>query len=611
MAFGFAAPDYLTRAQAGMPLDPNAPDQSPVPAAPMAAPPQAAPQGQSYTPGILDVLQGMIFNGQSPAEAAMAARQRNYQGQTMQLMAQALQNAPPERRLAMLLNPGKLGEEVAKNFAPITTAEGATQTMFGGAGAGGGSFVAPKMGFDPVSGRGYTQTPGATTPTGPSLGGGFSVSPTGAVVSDRMGLTGQTVSLPQLKPLGSSLEDFVPGLGLNNQSPAQGQTQPATAPAANANAPRGIRNNNFGNLRQLPNGHAWPGQTGVDPDGYATFATPQDGVANAAANLQSYAKQGINTLTGIVSTWAPKGDGKNDPVAYAHYLAGKLGVDPNAPLDLTDKTVQQGILRGIFDFENGPGAMAAYRAPKGALAAAPGAGATVHTLAGAASPTLLSEGDPRLARFPKGTVVQQNPNGELAVVQQPEYSPAERSKIRQQFLESEAYKGHIAASSALQALVQNIGKMTGPAAYSILDTYVRTINPGAVARQGSLAAVHDSLGLPAHIVGGLQNMVGEGSIPLQTQQQILNAVTPFAQAHYDQAKSFYDANTALATARHFDPAEVTAPIGERPKNMIATLGGAITQDAALEQARAALHKGADRALVIQRLHNMGVDPRGL
>src|SRR3569833_3354136 len=204
MALSFTAPDYLTRAQAGLPLDPSDPSVAPPPVAPpAAATPAAAAPMQPYKPSFLDILQGVLFDGQSPAEAAMAARGRNYQAKTMQFMAQALQSAPPAQRLAMLLNPAKMGEEWAKNFATFSSPEGSTVRVFGGGEGGGVTSFAPKFGVDDKSGRGFVSTPLGTMATGPSLGGDFSAKD-GVISSGRTGDVAATYSLPELVPAGSS-----------------------------------------------------------------------------------------------------------------------------------------------------------------------------------------------------------------------------------------------------------------------------------------------------------------------------------------------------------------------------------------------------------------------
>ncbi len=65
-------------------------------------------------------------------------------------------------------------------------------------------------------------------------------------------------------------------------------------PSGGGQPSRAERNNNPLNLT-VPASGPWAGQTGTDGR-FAVFASPQAGLAAADQNLQSYAKQGINTL---------------------------------------------------------------------------------------------------------------------------------------------------------------------------------------------------------------------------------------------------------------------------------------------------------------------------
>lgn len=162
---------------------------------------------------------------------------------------------------------------------------------------------------------------------------------------------------------------------------------PAPMPAQlDPNAPRGIRNNNFGNLRALAPGHSWPGQVGVDDAGYVKFDSPQDGVNATMMNLAAYNKlHGIDTVSGIVNRWAPGGKDGNDPASYAKYVAGKLGVDPSQKLNMSDPSTLHGLASGIFEMENGP---QAYHAAMNTHAATLAPGAPQQP----GSPTLSTNG---------------------------------------------------------------------------------------------------------------------------------------------------------------------------------------------------------------------------
>jgi hypothetical protein len=140
---------------------------------------------------------------------------------------------------------------------------------------------------------------------------------------------------------------------------APAQPDAATAPAAAAGQPRGIRDNNPLNLQPLAQGQ-WSGQTGTDGR-YATFASPEAGMAAADRNLQTYAsKYGINTVSGIINRWSPPSE--NNTAAYIQTVAHDLGVDPNAKLDLNNPQVRKAVLTSMSKVELGQSAPAAASA---------------------------------------------------------------------------------------------------------------------------------------------------------------------------------------------------------------------------------------------------------
>ena len=137
---------------------------------------------------------------------------------------------------------------------------------------------------------------------------------------------------------------------------------PALAPVAEVGRPpggvatRGIRNNNPGNIEDGPFARSQPGYSGSDGR-FAVFETPEAG-ADASANLlQSYGKKGINTISGIVSRWAPPGD-HNDTGAYVAAISRATGIPPDQPVDMSDPAVRSKIASAIGRYENGPGGTA-------------------------------------------------------------------------------------------------------------------------------------------------------------------------------------------------------------------------------------------------------------
>lgn len=116
-----------------------------------------------------------------------------------------------------------------------------------------------------------------------------------------------------------------------------------------ANAPRGVRNNNPGNIEA---GSAnWQGQTGSDGR-FATFETPELGIRALARNLLTYQERhGLDTVQAIIHRWAPPGE--NDTGAYVGAVARAVGVGPTDRLNLRDPQTLQNLAGAIIRHENG------------------------------------------------------------------------------------------------------------------------------------------------------------------------------------------------------------------------------------------------------------------
>ncbi|MGB2538219.1 hypothetical protein [Hafnia paralvei] len=117
-------------------------------------------------------------------------------------------------------------------------------------------------------------------------------------------------------------------------------------------APRGIRNNNPGNLN-------FAGQSGATKEGgeggrFAVFESMEHGVAALYRQLQLYFKRGVNTLSSIVKTYAPASDGNNVD-AYVSALSKATGKGANETIDAGDTTTIARLMKGIVDHENGKG----------------------------------------------------------------------------------------------------------------------------------------------------------------------------------------------------------------------------------------------------------------
>jgi hypothetical protein len=117
--------------------------------------------------------------------------------------------------------------------------------------------------------------------------------------------------------------------------------------------PRGIRNNNPGNIRRSSD--AWLGlsQTQSDPD-YFQFTDMLYGIRAAGKLVRNYAtRYGINTIHEIITRWAPQHENPTDK--YIDNVAAVVGVNPTSTIDLNDAATLERLLLGIFNQENGRG----------------------------------------------------------------------------------------------------------------------------------------------------------------------------------------------------------------------------------------------------------------
>lgn len=121
---------------------------------------------------------------------------------------------------------------------------------------------------------------------------------------------------------------------------------------AGRDVPRGIRNNNPGNLRPSSS-YKWLGQAGVDEGNYLIFDTPDNGLRAAAKNLlNQQRKHGLRTVRDIITKYAPAAD-NNDTQAYILAVSDELGVAATDPLDLGQSDQLAAFLRAVIRHENG------------------------------------------------------------------------------------------------------------------------------------------------------------------------------------------------------------------------------------------------------------------
>jgi hypothetical protein len=110
------------------------------------------------------------------------------------------------------------------------------------------------------------------------------------------------------------------------------------AAVTNPGAPAGVRNNNPGAM--MPGGKL------------AQYPDMQTGLQALDVNLASYGKQGVNTISGVISKWAPPNE--NDTQAYIKDVSQRLGIPANQKIDLSNPLQRQALSTAIALHENGP-----------------------------------------------------------------------------------------------------------------------------------------------------------------------------------------------------------------------------------------------------------------
>lgn len=114
--------------------------------------------------------------------------------------------------------------------------------------------------------------------------------------------------------------------------------------------PRGIRNNNPGNIEKT--GDAWQGLADIQPDSrFFTFVDPVYGIRALAKIIRNYRdRYGLNTVQGIINRWAPPVE--NNTSAYVRAVAAKVGVAPTELL-AWDAGQLRRLVEAIIQHENG------------------------------------------------------------------------------------------------------------------------------------------------------------------------------------------------------------------------------------------------------------------
>ncbi|MCU6224910.1 lytic transglycosylase catalytic [Morganella morganii] len=121
-------------------------------------------------------------------------------------------------------------------------------------------------------------------------------------------------------------------------------------------AARGVKNNNPLNMNFAKQRGARKESGGA----FAVYNSAYEGLQGNVRQLMMYfngtsdaaGRKKLQTISEIVSLWAPKNHGKNDPAAYAKRVSEEMGVGINDKLDLNDTEVMYALIRAMSMVEN-------------------------------------------------------------------------------------------------------------------------------------------------------------------------------------------------------------------------------------------------------------------
>lgn len=114
--------------------------------------------------------------------------------------------------------------------------------------------------------------------------------------------------------------------------------------------PRGIRNNNPGNIRH---GDKWRGLADKQTDAsFCVFKAPEWGLRALVKILRNYqTKHGLKTVESIINRFAPQIE--NDTSSYILSVCQVLDVKPRDVIDVFEPGIMINLLKAVIRHENG------------------------------------------------------------------------------------------------------------------------------------------------------------------------------------------------------------------------------------------------------------------
>ena len=116
-----------------------------------------------------------------------------------------------------------------------------------------------------------------------------------------------------------------------------------------SNLPRGLRNNNPGNIRKTSD--LWQGEVTGSDKSFKTFVSMEYGYRAMFVLLRSYINKGYDTIEKIINRYAPPSE--NTTSSYIKHVSERTGIAKNKKLRFSDSQSMKDIVAAISRSENG------------------------------------------------------------------------------------------------------------------------------------------------------------------------------------------------------------------------------------------------------------------
>lgn len=280
--------------------------------------------------------------------------------------------------------------------------------------------------------------------------------------------------------------------------------------------PRGMRNNNPGNIEDGPFARSLPGYAGSDGR-FAIFSDLASGEGAQARLLQSYVQRGFDTPAEIINRWAPPSD--NNPTnAYVNYVARRVGVGPNDRISAEQIPL---VAQAIREFENG-GQSASNGRP---AAAASSGGARV-----------VAQGENR------GLTPAQQRAEEREAQRQEAGSRRDEVNLRREFNNRQEVKDFRTIQSAYNSVRAAAQNPSAAGDLSLIFAYMKILDPGSVVREQEFANAQNAAGVPDQVRNLYNRALNGQRLNPRQRQDFVNQATGLFQSRrqtYDQIASEY------------------------------------------------------------------------